>query len=194
MLLEAVDQGHTVCAYSGELPKEQFREWTYLQAAGPEHIRYITDQATGKKLASADALADKQISEWLNERFWLFDLERNTRHDPETILRQFEYAHMRYNADVFLVDNIMSVDFDSSTERDFNRVQSKFTQMLVTFSKRRVSTPIWWCTLGNLPVTITRKSPQTMSAVPETSPTGRTTCFSLPLTRRTARKNLCCRS
>ena len=137
MLLEAVDQGHTVCAYSGELPKEQFREWTYLQAAGPEHIRYITDQATGKKLASADALADKQISEWLNERFWLFDLERNTRHDPETILRQFEYAHMRYNADVFLVDNIMSVDFDSSTERDFNRVQSKFTQMLVTFSKRR---------------------------------------------------------
>lgn len=48
MLLEALDQGHTVCAYSGELPKEQFREWTYLQAAGPEHIRYITDQATGK--------------------------------------------------------------------------------------------------------------------------------------------------
>lgn len=44
---------------------------------------------------------------------------------------------MRYNADVFLVDNIMSVDFDNSTERDFNRVQSKFTQMLVTFSKRR---------------------------------------------------------
>ena len=66
LLLEAVDQGHTVCAYSGELPKEQFREWAYLQAAGPEHIRYITDKATGKKLASADALADRQISRWLN--------------------------------------------------------------------------------------------------------------------------------
>ena len=137
MLLEALDQGHVVCAYSGELPKEQFREWTYLQAAGPEHIAYITDPATGKKLASADAMADKQISEWINERFWLFDLEHNTRHDPDTILRQFEYAHMRYRADVFLVDNIMSVDFDGYSDRDFNRIQSRFTQMLVTFSKRR---------------------------------------------------------
>lgn len=137
LLLEAVDQGHNVCAYSGELPKEQFREWTYLQAAGPEHISYITDPHTGKKLASADAMADRQISKWLNERFWLFDLEHNTRHDPETILKQFEYAKMRYNCDVFLVDNIMSVDFDGYSDRDFNRIQSKFTQMLVTFSKRR---------------------------------------------------------
>lgn len=137
MLLEALDQGHVVCAYSGELPADQFREWTYLQAAGPEHIAYITDPATGKKLASADAMADKQISEWINERFFLYDLEHNTRHDPESILRQFEYAHMRYRADVFLVDNIMSVDFDGYSDRDFNRIQSRFTQMLVTFSKRR---------------------------------------------------------
>ena len=137
LLLEAIDQGHTVCAYSGELPKEQFREWIYLQAAGPEHISYETDEATGKRLAMADPMTDRMISEWLDERFWLFDLERNTRHDPETILKQFEYAKMRYNADVFLVDNIMSVDFDGFSDRDFNRVQSKFTQMLVTFSKRR---------------------------------------------------------
>lgn len=138
ILLEAVDQGHTVCAYSGELPKEQFREWTYLQAAGPEHITYLTDAATGKKLPTADLMADKQIAEWMNEKFWLFDLERNTRHDPETIIKQFEYAKMRYNADVFLVDNIMSVDFDGYSDRDFNRIQSKFTQMLSTFSKRRM--------------------------------------------------------
>lgn len=137
LLLEAIDQGHTVCAYSGELPKEQFREWIYLQAAGPEHIVYETDEATGKRLAMADLMADKRISEWMDERFWLFDLERNTKHDPETILKQFEYAKMRYNADVFLVDNIMSVDFDGFPDRDFNRVQSRFTQMLVTFSKRR---------------------------------------------------------
>ena len=31
----------------------------------------------------------------------------------------------------------MSVDFDGYSDRDFNRVQSKFTQMLVAFSKRR---------------------------------------------------------
>lgn len=137
LLLEAVDQRHCVCAYSGELPKEQFREWAYLQAAGPEHVIYRQDGATGKKLAVSDPMADKLISQWLDERFWLFDLERNTRHDPQTILNQFEYARMRYNCDVFLVDNIMSVDMDGFSDREFNRAQSKFTQMLSTFSKRR---------------------------------------------------------
>ena len=104
ILLEAVDQGHTVCAYSGELDKDQFRDWTYLQAAGPEHISYYTDELTGKQLARADAIADKQISEWMRERFWLFDLGVSTTHDPESILRQFEYCRMRYKADVFLVE------------------------------------------------------------------------------------------
>jgi len=136
MLLEAIDQGHVVCAYSGELSADQFREWNYLQAAGPAHVVYETDRLTGKKLARADAMADKLISEWIDQRFWLFDLERNTRHDPETILSQFEYARMRYRADTFLVDNIMTVDFRGSRERDFNRVQSDFVYQLSRFAKR----------------------------------------------------------
>ena len=137
LLLEAIDQGHTVCAYSGELPKEQFREWIYLQAAGPEHVIYQQDPDTGKRFAQADPMADKRISEWMNERFWLFDLEHNTRHDPETILKQFEYAKMRYNADVFLVDNIMTVELDGYSDRHFNSIQSKFNWMLAPFSMNR---------------------------------------------------------
>lgn len=137
LLLNAIDQGHKVCAYSGELDKTQFREWAYLQAAGPEHIGYRDDPLTGKRLPTVNPRVDKLISEWLRERFWLFDLEKNTHHDPESILSQFAYAKMRYGADVFLVDNIMSVDFDSKRDSDFNRVQSQFTQALSTFSKRQ---------------------------------------------------------
>lgn len=137
LLLEAVDQGHVVCAYSGELDKAQFREWTYLQAAGPGHIGYRDDPLTGKRLPTVDPMAEKCISEWLNERFWLFDLEKNTCHDPESILSQFAYAKLRYGADVFLVDNIMSVDFNHRRDADFNRVQSQFTQLLAAFSKRQ---------------------------------------------------------
>lgn len=137
LLLNAIDQGHKVCAYSGELDKAQFREWAYLQAAGPDHIGYRDDPLTGKRLPTVDPMADKLISEWLRERFFLFDLERNTSHDPEAILNQFAYAKMRYRADVFLVDNIMSVDFDYKRDSDFNRVQSQFTQTLAAFSKRQ---------------------------------------------------------
>lgn len=137
LLLGAVDQGHRVCAYSGELDRAQFREWTYLQAAGPEHIGYRDDPLTGKRLPTMNPQAEGLISEWLHERFWLFDLERNTRHDPEAILGQFAYAKMRCGADVFLVDNIMSVDFDYRRDADFNRVQSQFTQALAAFAKRQ---------------------------------------------------------
>lgn len=137
LLLNAVDQGHKVCAYSGELDKAQFREWAYLQAAGPEHIGYRSDPLTGKRLPTVNPAVDELISEWLKERFLLFDLERNTRHDPESILSQFTYAKMRYGADVFLVDNIMAVEFDYKRDSDFNRVQSRFTQALAAFSKRQ---------------------------------------------------------
>lgn len=137
LLLQAIDQGHKVCAYSGELDKAQFREWTYLQAAGPEHIGYRDDPLTGKQLPTVNPQVDGLVSEWLKERFWLFDLERNTRHDPEAIIGQFAYAKMRYNTDVFLVDNIMAVDFNGVREKDFYREQSKFTQALAMFAKRK---------------------------------------------------------
>lgn len=137
LLLSAIDQGHKVCAYSGELDKAQFREWAYLQAAGPENIGFRDDPLTGKRLPTVNPQVEKQISEWLHERFWLFDLERNTRHDQETILSQFAYAKMRYGTDVFLVDNIMAVDFSGVRERDFYREQSKFTQALAAFAKRK---------------------------------------------------------
>ena len=91
---------------------------------------------TGKKMAQATALADEQISEWLGDRFWLFDLEVNTRHDPASILSQFEYAHMRYGADVFLVDNVMTVDFRDSKDKDFYRAQSDFGLQLAAWAKR----------------------------------------------------------
>lgn len=136
ILLEAVDQGHTVCAYSGELDKAQFREWTYLQAAGPACIYTRNDPLTGKKLPTVNGNSEKMISEWLDGKFWLFDLERNTKHDPEAILKQFAYAKMRYNADVFLLDNIMSVDFTYQRSADFNRVQSEFVGAVVAFAKR----------------------------------------------------------
>ena len=38
-LLEAIDQGQPVCAYSGELPAWKFKYWASLQAAGPKTSR-----------------------------------------------------------------------------------------------------------------------------------------------------------
>lgn len=136
LLLEAVDQGHRVCAYSGELNKEQFREWIDLQAAGPDRVSYQTDKRTGKRLAVVDELTHQRISQWLDGQFWLFDLDCGSVHDEDQILAQFEYAHLRYGTDVFLVDNIMTVQFRQGRDSDYYRAQSNFVGRLVAFAKQ----------------------------------------------------------
>ena len=137
ILLSAVDQGRKVCAYSGELDRGQFREWIDLQAAGPDRVVQRTDPVSGKQLCRVDELTHQRISQWLDQRFWIFDLDCAAVHDEDRILDQFEYAWMRYGADVFLVDNIMTVDLKGARLEDYYRAQSRFVGRLVTFAKRR---------------------------------------------------------
>ncbi len=134
ILLSALDQGRRVCAYSGELDAGQFREWIDLQAAGPEHVCLRKDPLTGKRLYRVKEPVRQRISGWLEGKFWLFDLNCASVHDEDRILAQFEYANLRYGADVFLVDNIMTVELKD--RGDFYRAQSRFVGRLTAFAKR----------------------------------------------------------
>ena len=48
LLLNAIDQGFPVCAYSGELSAWRFKQWAMLQAAGAGHIEPKRDPVSGK--------------------------------------------------------------------------------------------------------------------------------------------------
>lgn len=134
LLLDAVDQGFPVCAYSGELPAWRFKQWTLLQAAGPEHVVERQDRFSGKVFYSVPAAVQKQIDDWWRGRFMLYD--NRLANDEDSILRIFEYAVRRYGCCVFLLDNLMTTRFSSYSDRDFYRAQSSFTGRLVEFAKR----------------------------------------------------------
>ena len=136
MLLESVAGGHKVCAYSGELPDWRFREWMYVQAAGPDHVTQYTDEATGKVFSVVPDKAQDSIDKWLAGRFFLYDLKQGSAHDEDSILQVFEYAQRRYGCDVFLVDNIMTARFKQGRDTDYFRAQSSFTGRLVEFAKK----------------------------------------------------------
>lgn len=136
LLIEAIDQGHRVCAYSGELSAWRFKHWALLQAAGPEHIVIQADKETGRRMATVPPNIAKRIDEWWNKRFLLYDLQIGAAHDEDSILRIFEYAHRIYGADVFLVDNIMTARFKTGRDADFYRAQSNFVGRLVSFAKK----------------------------------------------------------
>lgn len=136
LLLQAVEQGHRVCAYSGELPSWRFRSWAMLQAAGPRHLEKRTDPATGKELFQVPKGVQDSIDAWWQGRFFLYDIGIAAAHDEDSVLDIFTHARRRYGCDVFLVDNMMTADLKGSRSGDYYRAQSNFVGRLVTFAKR----------------------------------------------------------
>lgn len=135
-LLDAIDQGQRVCAYSGELSAWRFKQWTSLQAAGSHYVEPATDQFSGKQFFLVKQEAQKKIDEWWKGAFFLYDNKIATASDENSIISTFEYAVRRYGCSVFLVDNLMTARFSTSADRDFYRAQSNFTGRLVEFAKK----------------------------------------------------------
>lgn len=136
ILLEAVNQNHVVCAYSGELPKEDFKLALLQQAAGYLNVEQYQDQASDRTIYAVDQKVAPWINEWWDKRLYLTDIGRKNAHEEDTILNLFEYANRRYGADVFLVDNIMTAQLREEASLGFWRAQSVFTGRLVDFCKR----------------------------------------------------------
>lgn len=133
VLCEAVDQEHKVCAYSGELVAERFKDWILLQAAGPNHLQRSVDPKTGADSYFVSGGVRGLIDEWWDGKFFLYDIGTSVAHDENSIIAEFEYAHRILGCDVFLVDNVMTARLGG--DRDYYRAQSLFTQRLAQFAK-----------------------------------------------------------
>lgn len=134
--MEAVNQGQRVCAYSGELSAWRFREWIYLQAAGPAFIERKADKFSGREFYSVSPFARKKLDAWFARKFFLCDNSAPGGNSEDAICSLFSYAVRRYGCAVFLVDNLMSARFGASNDGDFYRGQSNFVGRLVEFAKR----------------------------------------------------------
>lgn len=132
-LLEAIDQGYSVCAYSGELAAWKYKYWASLQAAGPDHLQVRRDKLSGRYIPTPTPFAQRMIDSWWRGRYLIYDIGTSTTHDAANILRVFRYAHRRYGAKVYLVDNLMTARFKRS-DRDFYRAQSEFVAELASFA------------------------------------------------------------
>lgn len=137
VLLEAVNQGHRVCAYSGELPKRQFKLSLLQQAAGFRYVTKRVDERSGREFFDVDQTAAKYIDRWWDKRLFLTDIQRDNAHDEDNIINLFEYTRRRYGCDVFLVDNIMTASLKEAAALGYWQAQSAFTGRLVAFAKGR---------------------------------------------------------
>ena len=135
LLLNAVDQGVNVFAYSGELTSANFYKGVVSQAAGGAYSRMEIDPHSGKEYYLVDTKAEKKIKEWLDGRFFLYDNNIADANDAESILSVMGLGVHRYGCKMFLMDNLMTARY-SRSDRDFYREQSEFVGRLVEFSKK----------------------------------------------------------
>lgn len=133
VLLEAVNRGYKVCAYSGELINEQFQHWLLLQACGESHIEKRYDTVKQCDIYVPCKEATEKIREWLKGKFFLYNNEFTG--NDNNIIDVFKYAYKTQNCRVFLVDNLMTAKYDSDYKENYYIQQSRFVGELVRFAK-----------------------------------------------------------
>ena len=134
LLLNAIEQGHSVCAYSGELTKEKFQEWINLQAAGSEYIGLKYDPVRNIRVPYVPYAVQERLLDYYRDRFYLFDnQEIFEANQSESILKVFQLAARRYGCKLFLADNLMTALSDSDEE---TKAQGKFANALKKFATR----------------------------------------------------------
>jgi len=132
--LNAIEQGYNVCAYSGELSKEQFQSWILYQAAGSDYITLKYDAIKDKDVPVVDYMARTRILDHLRDHFFLFDNnEIFEANQTEAILQSFTMVARKYGVKLFLVDNLLTALSDSDEE---TKAQGRFVAALKRFALR----------------------------------------------------------
>lgn len=134
ILVNALDQGIRVLAYSGELPDYFFKRWMDFQVAGKHNV---IDRAAENGNISYFVTNEKisKIEEWYRERAYLYDNQSTSDDELEDLLQTIEKAVQQYGIQLVLLDNLMTA-LDVGMSVDLYRAQSKFVDKLVKMAKR----------------------------------------------------------
>lgn len=134
ILVNALESGKNVLAYSGELPDYFFRRWLDLQIAGKRHvIDRCNDDGTASHYLSKSVT--ESIGEWYQGRAFLFDNQVAEDDELSNLLVILGKAIVQYGIEMVLLDNLMTA-LDIGMDIDIYRAQSKFVDKLVKMSKR----------------------------------------------------------
>lgn len=119
IMLNCIQQQHTVVCYSGELASKNFLKWMLLQAAGKTYTRKY-DRYDSYYCPEP---IQKEISKWMNGYLWLYNNDYGN--DFSKINSKLRAELKATKADICVVDNLMALDL-SSFDSDKYEAQTKF--------------------------------------------------------------------
>lgn len=134
ILLSAIDSGHKVFAYSGELPNHNFKSWMMYQAAGAEHT-IVYDTKWGEKGYNISDKNKILISDWFREKILIYDDGNIEDDELINLLKIMEDVITRLGCDVILIDNLMTALDITQLDGDKYEKQSQFVKQIARIAK-----------------------------------------------------------
>lgn len=134
IILEAVEQGYSTLAYSGELSAGQFRTWLDFQAAGPRFVKARNPDSTYKDYYVEQREKDR-ISSWYRGKVYLYDNESVYGDEKETVLQTIESAVTRFGIQLVVIDNLMTA-MESASPESIYYEQGAFAKNLKNLALR----------------------------------------------------------
>jgi len=131
ILLNGLEQEKTF-VYSGELPREDFKEWMDLQLSGKKYLSHYRCSVKNQNIPIPNEKYYDLLDDFYRNRLFLFDSEDYAT-DKE-VLKAMEYMAKREGVKVFLIDNLMTVP--SEGKEDENQKVSKLIIKLKKFARK----------------------------------------------------------
>ncbi|MDP3385595.1 MAG: DnaB-like helicase C-terminal domain-containing protein [Eubacteriales bacterium] len=132
VLLNAIEKGHRTFVYSGELTKEDFKEWMDLQLSGKKHLSSYYCPVKRQEIPTPNPRYYSYLDKFYDEKIYLFDTEDYAT--DEKIISAMEYMAKREGIKVFAIDNMLTMNI-SGVGGDLNEKQGKLILKLKSFAR-----------------------------------------------------------
>ena len=131
IMLNAVNAGHTVLCYSGELSDKSFINWMLRQAAGKKHVQI---SASNEKFCYVNDEDTQKIAAWMEGRFWLYN---NVRYqNSQQFVAEMQAQCQKVIADMIIIDNLMALNLGHETNSSEYKAQTEFMWMLKRLAEK----------------------------------------------------------
>jgi DnaB-like helicase C terminal domain. len=128
--LHAVNDGHSVLFYSGELTGKRFTRWLIQQAAGRQYVREIEKDESIFYVVPDDIRND--IAKWLHDRLLLYNNSYGS--DYSAFMSRIEGKIKEYKPDLIVLDNLMTIDIMEVDQNEY-RAQTVLMKQLYNLAQ-----------------------------------------------------------
>lgn len=130
IILNCVENKHTVVCYSGELKDKKYLNWLFRQAAGHNNVDASSQFKNGYGVT---AEKKEKIIDWFGEYYWHYNNDcGNKFKEIAKVLRNTIITH---RADLCIIDNLMILDLQGIPGSNKYEQQSEFVKELAQLAK-----------------------------------------------------------